>query len=251
MENYVSVEEKTKVDMLGLASGNKNKKKIIRVGKGKGKESSRITFFDDPQPASTYSASTSTSDISSPTLNSSAPSDLLSAKSDQSLLVPSKRTDLHPRLIVSKVNVEDKKWTAGPSEIISGTSTDYTPRAPKVYVLSRRAAVEASVMEVDVDVLPSTNGVEALEVLDGSEGVMGWEGWPSIALVEKNWANWKVLQREDKKDGDWIAVKVRISMTPTPRICEVLLISFALVGFRTRSLDIRSDPFTQVRETHL
>lgn len=207
VENYARVEEKTKVDMLGLASGNKNKKKVIRVGKGKGKESSRITFFDDPQPALPYSASTSSPEISSPTLNLTPPSDLdsLSAKSDQSLLVPSKRTDLHPRLIVSKVNVEDKKWIAGPSEIISGTSEDYTPRAPKVYVLSKRPEMASL---VGVEVLPLSNGVEAFEVPIGSGSEVEWEGWPSIDIVEKNWANWKVLQREEKKDGDWVAVKV-------------------------------------------
>lgn len=182
--------------MLHLAAGNKNKKKNIRIEStgGKTKEATRTTFFRDPQPA----ASTSFAPPPPPASVPSTPNGKKEKK--QYLPYPSARSDLPPNVVVTKVNVLAKTWVAGVGEVIKGTGDEWVARAEE----DQKTVVEREDATVVVE-----------EVREGRSEEAGWEGWPSREAVEAKWEDLRGIQKEEGKDGDRVAVKVR---SPAPTI---------------------------------
>ncbi|BGP61992.1 hypothetical protein NBRC10512v2_003318 [Rhodotorula toruloides] len=104
------------------------------------------------------------------------------APSKPSFIPPSKRTDLPPHMIVTKVDVEGKKWQPGLGRVIKGTSRDW--------------------------VEPAAEEVMESEVESGKEGVGEWKGWMEVGEVEKRWDGLRRVEKLQVRPGMRVATQV-------------------------------------------
>jgi hypothetical protein len=103
--------------------------------------------------------------------------------SKPSFVPASKRTDLPPRVVVTKVDVEAKKWQPGVGRIMKGTSRDWVER-------------------------PAEKGKEAGG--SGGDGEGEWKGWMTAEEVEKRWDSLRKVGRTQVHPGMRVATQVRL-----------------------------------------
>jgi hypothetical protein len=111
---------------------------------------------------------------------------------DYALQCPSGKTNLPNNVVVTRVNVEAADWVPGLGEIVQGTSRDY------VEPLKRVVAVPVAVVAAPVAVKP---------VQERTIWAAG--AWPTASDLESIWDSLRILPKEQGKEGDRVAVKVR------------------------------------------
>lgn len=186
-----------KLDMMHMAIGNKNKKKHIHVAAAGKKErvAVRTTFFPEASTSSSLIPPATPVvqhiAVQTPT-KSTRRSTLHLNPTDYALQCPSGKTNLPNNVVVTRVNVEAADWVPGLGEIVQGTSRDY------VEPLKRVVAVPVAVVAAPVAVKP---------VQERTSWAAG--AWPTASDLESIWDSLRILPKEQGKEGDRVAVKVR------------------------------------------
>lgn len=223
-----------KLDMLHLASGNKNKKKAIHIPKdGRGKQATRTVFGAEDERAPAVEPPKSPRwTPKSPTI---APAELALSPAPVSTpngkgkgkaragkkpwnagpAHPSERADLPPNVTVTVVDVEREGWTAGRGRVVEGTSSAWVARAKAPLAVLDVRGPGATVEDKAVEVKPveATKPVEQYEQYEEEEETEGeWAGWPTRSAVERRFDALKPLSEADAgmQLNLRVAIKVRL-----------------------------------------
>lgn len=118
---------------------------------------------------------------------------------------PSKRADLPPRLVVTRVDVEAAGWVPGLGKVVRGTSRDWTEEEADA---GGSTAAEGGAVEEAAAV----QAEREQEQEHGEAQGAGWLGWPAAEEVERRWDALRPLREGDSaaRQGAKVAVKVRL-----------------------------------------
>jgi hypothetical protein len=97
-------------------------------------------------------------------------------------------------MIVTKVDVEGKKWQPGLGRVIKGTSRDWTA--------------------------PFREEINEAEVENGEEEAGEWKGWMDVGEVEERWEGLRKADRLQVKPGMRVATQVRPALRSSVVVCK-------------------------------
>ncbi|BGP24132.1 hypothetical protein JCM10295v2_003039 [Rhodotorula toruloides] len=151
--------------------------------------SPNVTFSTRPAHQSTDASPAPAASSTAPCAVPTSQPELPLATPKPSFIPPSKRPDLPPHVVVTKVDVEAKKWQPGVGRVIKGTSRDWVP-------------VKAKEMD---------------EVATGGAGE--WKGWVEVEEVQRRWDGLRKVDRTQVQPGMRVATQIfeldRTTFQPT------------------------------------